>query len=255
MPSTPSGYVLPPEYYAVPGTTIRSTQHNTPLEDLAQGVNDSLARDGSRPATGNLPMNGRKITGLGEGTAAGDAVNFGQIQSVAAPGVVVMYAGTTAPSGSLMCNGAAVSRTAYERLFAAIGTTYGSGDGSTTFNVPNLSGRVVVGVGSAGGLGATGGAAEVALTEPQLPSHTHTGTTSAAGNHSHQYQQGQLYTNVPNSGSVTRGYIDGGGSGPNNRDTEVSGNHTHTFTTNPTGSGQAHNNMQPYVVMNYIIKT
>lgn len=247
MPSTPSGYVLPPEYYAVPGTTIRSNQHNAPLEDLAQGVNDSFARDGTRPATGNLPMNGRKITGLGEGTAAGDAVNFGQIQSIAAPGVVVMYAGTTAPSGSLMCNGAAVSRTAYARLFAAIGTAYGAGDGSTTFNVPNLSGRVVVGVGAAGGLGATGGAAEVALTEAQMPSHVHAGTTSWGGEHSHD-----TYTRTQRMEAGT--WYDTPVYSGGNR-TSTDGGHNHTFTTDSRGSGQAHNNMQPYVVMNYIIKT
>lgn len=79
MPSTPSGYVLPPIYFAVPGTTIRAEQHNRPLEDLAAGVNDSVARDGSRPMTGNLPMAGRKITGLSAGTAAADAVRFDQL--------------------------------------------------------------------------------------------------------------------------------------------------------------------------------
>lgn len=247
MPSTPSGYVLPPEYYAVPGTTIRSNQHNRPLEDLAQGVNDSFARDGSRPATGNLPMNGRKITGLGEGAAPGDSVNFGQIQSIAAPGVVVMYAGTTAPSGALMCNGAAVSRTAYARLFAAIGTAYGAGDGSTTFNVPNLNGRVVVGVGSAGGLGATGGAAEVTLTEAQIPSHAHTGRTDDAGAHSHSTFK---RTEGVNTGTWWEAEVVAG----ENR-TSTDGNHSHSFATNLTGGGQAHNNMQPYVVMNYIIKT
>lgn len=79
MPSTPSGYVLPAIYFAVPGTTIRAEQHNRPLEDLAAGVNDSVARDGSRPMTGNLPMAGRKITGLAAGTAAADAVRFDQL--------------------------------------------------------------------------------------------------------------------------------------------------------------------------------
>lgn len=60
-------------------------------------------------------------------------------------GKIIMYAGTTAPERTLVCNGAAISRTTYSELFAAIGTTYGAGDGSTTFNVPDLRGRWIVG--------------------------------------------------------------------------------------------------------------
>jgi hypothetical protein len=64
------------------------------------------------------------------------------------PGVILDYGGATAPSGFLLCDGAAVSRTEYVALFDAIGTTYGAGDGSTTFNVPDFRGRVAVGVGT-----------------------------------------------------------------------------------------------------------
>ena len=60
-------------------------------------------------------------------------------------GKIIMFAGNTAPEGTLYCNGAAISRTTYSELFAAIGTTYGAGDGSTTFNVPDLRGRWIVG--------------------------------------------------------------------------------------------------------------
>ena len=64
---------------------------------------------------------------------------------VPAPGVVEMFAGATAPTGYLICDGAAISRTTYAALFAIIGTTYGAGNGSTTFNIPNLKGKVAVG--------------------------------------------------------------------------------------------------------------
>jgi microcystin-dependent protein len=64
------------------------------------------------------------------------------------PGVLMPYAGATAPSGYLLCDGAAVSRTIYAALFTAIGTAYGAGDGSTTFNVPDLRGRVPVAKGT-----------------------------------------------------------------------------------------------------------
>lgn len=73
MPRSNGVYNLPAIYAATPGTTIRSEQHNTPLEDIAQALTGSLPRDGSAPMQGNLPMGGRKITGLGAPTAAGDA--------------------------------------------------------------------------------------------------------------------------------------------------------------------------------------
>lgn len=63
-------------------------------------------------------------------------------------GKIIMFAGSTAPEGTLYCNGAAISRTTYSELFAAIGTTYGAGDGSTTFNLPDLRGKWMVGLGS-----------------------------------------------------------------------------------------------------------
>lgn len=90
MPSTPSGYSLPPVYQAVPGTTIRAEQHNVPLEDLAQAVNDSVARDGSRPMTANLPMAGRRVTGLGNGIATTDAVNLGQLNSASSGATIAI---------------------------------------------------------------------------------------------------------------------------------------------------------------------
>ena len=101
------------------------------------------------------------------------------------PGMLAPYAGGAAPPGWLLCDGALVSRAAYPGLFAAIGTTYGAGDGSTTFGLPDLRGRVIVGTGAGDGLtdrsrGATGGAETVALSLAQAPSHSHT-----VNSHSH----------------------------------------------------------------------
>ena len=118
------------------------------------------------------------------------------------PGVIETYASDTVPSGYLLCNGQAVSRTTYADLFKVIGTTYGSGDGSTTFNVPNLSGKVVVGKSSSTftTLGQTGGEINNTLSTANLPAHTHTVTpkgtvsssftgssvtTSSSGAHTH----------------------------------------------------------------------
>jgi microcystin-dependent protein len=87
-------------------------------------------------------------------------------------GTVVPYAGSTAPPGWLVADGSAVSRSTYSELFAAIGTTYGAGDGSTTFNLPDLRGRVVVSVGSNGDVSALG-ESDGAVEPQRSPSHTH----------------------------------------------------------------------------------
>lgn len=107
-------------------------------------------------------------------------------------GLVLPYAGSSAPSGYLLCYGQAVSRTTYASLFAAIGSTYGSGDGSTTFNLPDLRGRVVAGLDNMGGsaasrltdatagfgdtLGEAGGAQSRVLETANLPPYTPSGT-------------------------------------------------------------------------------
>jgi microcystin-dependent protein len=141
------------------------------------------------------------------------------------------YAGPTAPAGWLLCDGSAVSRTTYPQLFAAIGTTYGAGNGSTTYNLPNARGRTLVGRDTAQPefdvLGETGGAKTHTLTTAQMPSHTHTQATK-------------------NAGTVTGNEV---GKGDSSVGTAVTGNGIHS-----TGGGGAHNNLQPYLTVNYIIR-
>jgi len=165
-----------------------------------------------------------------------------------AAGMVMPTAATSAPSGWLLAYGQAISRSTYSDLFTAIGTTYGTGDGSSTFNVPDLRGRVVAGQDDMGGssanrmttpngdtLGATGGAETHTLTEAQLAAHDHaiTGTyrrdegSSPGGNFPHGSARG---TNIDISG-----FLD--------------------ITASNAGSGEAHNNVQPTIILNYIIKT
>lgn len=113
-------------------------------------------------------------------TGTGDGVPSGSVQ---------MFAGATAPSGWLLCNGQAVSRTTYARLFAAIGTTWGTGNGSSTFNVPDMRGRAPLGAGTGTGLtartlGAKGGAEAHTLTEAQLAAHDH---PFSGDSHSHGF--------------------------------------------------------------------
>lgn len=147
-------------------------------------------------------------------------------------GMVIPFAGSSAPTGFLLCDGSAVSRTTYVNLFTLIGTTYGVGDGSTTFNVPNLKGKVIVGYNSAetefDAMGETGGAKTHTLTEAEIPAHDH-----------------GLWGNVTISG------IDEDVSGWSS----ASASRFNRDVTQEAGGGGAHNNLQPYLVMQYIIKT
>lgn len=143
-------------------------------------------------------------------------------------GVIHIFAGSTAPSGWLICDGSAVSRTTYADLFAVIGTTYGSGDDSTTFNLPNLKGRVAVGLDSDDTdfdtLGETGGS-------KYLQAHNHT-----AG----KYDNMGINNAAVASGTNHIGIVASGSSS------------TSRITTNSTGAGDS-GNLQPFIVMNYII--
>jgi len=174
-------------------------------------------------------------------------------------GMIMPFAGSVVPDGWLLCDGSAVSRTQYARLFQVIGTTYGAGDGSTTFNLPNLKGRVPVGLDTAQSefdtLGKTGGVKSVTLTVSQMPAHDHYTViyTTTDGNHSHSYSNANWYEVSYLSGSQSYTFCSSAGS---YYSTSTSLNHSHTVsgTTTNTGGGQAHNNLQPYLVVNFIIK-
>ena len=171
-------------------------------------------------------------------------------------GAIIPWAGSVAPANYLLCDGSAVSRTTYASLFGLVGTTYGAGDGSTTFNVPDLRGRIPVGKngGSFGTLGSTGGVESVTLTEAQMPSHTH-----IQNSHNHSHRQ-WIFNGAGASGyHYGFGYSTGGApndSGAASGSGEVQyGNFATTATNQNAGGGQSHTNLQPYQVVNYIIKT
>lgn len=229
-------------------------------------------------------------------------------------GVINMWATSSAPTGWLLCDGTAVSRTVYASLFAVLGTTYGVGDGSTTFNLPNFKGRVPVGLDSAqvefDALGEVGGAKTHTLLTAEMPSHTHTQDSHNHTQNSHNHTQ-DAHNHTQDAHDHLNYYMTGtGGSHSHTYDKATSGNvlrasgtlntspavtntstntstaaaHDHssiaytltntatnqattatnqattatnqatTATNQNTGGGGAHNNLQPYIVLNYIIK-
>lgn len=176
------------------------------------------------------------------------------------PGTVAMTARATAPTGWLLIDGpTTASRTTDVALFTAIGTTYGVGDGATTFNLPPMSGRSPVGAGAGTGLtaraaAAVGGEETHVNTLAESAAHTHavTGTTGGqSADHTHSY--------VQPSGQVAA-YGTGGDPAVNNSGGGTTGgssvDHTHalTGTTDSKGGGGAHNTMHPFLVMPFMIK-
>ena len=227
--------------------------------DMAVGGN--FAVSGGSTFSGTVTIAGANVQAANAKVCAsaffGDGSNLTGI--VAMPtGAVVPFGGSSAPTGFLLCAGQAVSRSTYSALFSVISTTYGAGDGSSTFNLPDLRGRVVAGQDDMGGssadrltgqtggvdgdtLAATGGAETHVLTTAQLATHTHGATKS--------YNSDPGLTNTRFS-LVTE---------QTDREDSFPGYQTTTGDTNniisTTGSGSAHNNVQPTIILNYIIKT
>lgn len=269
---------------------------------------------------------GLKWAAVGTSNISDGAITLGKLASalqafLVPTGSINAWSTNTAPTGWQLCDGTAVSRTTYAALYAVIGTTYGAGDGSTTFNLPNLKGRVIVGRDAAqtefDSLAETGGAKTHTLTSSEMPahvhnvsayshsasigntnlSHTHTfsGTVVSGGAHSHTItvtDPGHVHTRQYGSvsrqatGTATTVPVNGGGI-PNfdtgssttgiTASSNSTGSHDHTYSgttsstlgdhnhsisisnhdakdTASTGGGNAHNNLQPYMVLNYIIK-
>lgn len=176
------------------------------------------------PGDKDAPNGAAQIKALAEDVEAALAV-------LLPAGTVLPTARKTAPTGFLLCEGQAVSRTTYKRLFEAISTTYGAGNGSTTFNLPDLRGRVPVGV--------DGAAARLTENDEQGKSggeEKHKLTTAELAKHTHPVSTGTSIRSINEPGTIK---------------TDANGNGS---TSGSAGGDEAHNNMQPFQVVQYMVK-
>jgi microcystin-dependent protein len=287
----------------VASATITAAGHNQNWDDLASEMTNSVAADGQTTMTGPLKASSGTAAapshtfGSDPDTGAyrigannyGVAVGGAKVLDVATTGLDVTgtvnssgavkqagfallpvgcffpYAGAAAPSGYLLCDGSAVSRTTYSDLFSAIGTSYGTGDGSTTFNVPDMKGRVPAGKessatrltatyfgGDSTALGATGGLESHDLSLAQLP----TGITSTGVTNNTITVVGPTTGDILSKTLAGTAVSFGAGADGYNRTNVASfsgsNNITATVTSNNT-SGDAHNIVQPTIITNFII--
>ena len=188
-----------------------------------------------------------------DGAVTAAKLDAGAVSVLMPTASIMPYAGSSAPTGYLLCDGAAISRSTYSTLFGLLATTYGSGDGSSTFNIPDLRGRVIAGQDDMGGasanrltgltggvdgdvLGGSGGAETHTLATSELPAHDHDVDTAFKNNSTNgvpgNYPTG---TDLSSPSAAQLG--------------------ANTNSIKNTGGGGAHNNVQPTIILNYIIKT
>ena len=193
------------------------------------------------PYPGVVSEEGTKIT-----ASIMNNIENGIAENLVPTGSILSYAGNNAPEGWLICDGSAISRSDYSDLFNILGTLYGEGDGSTTFNIPDMRGRVAVGLNSSGNfnnLGKEIGEETHTLSINEIPSHNH--TPSSLGSNW-----------VYNTTSVSRIQIQKYNSGDYRIPSSDEGLDAWKWgNTGDTGGSQSHNNIQPSLVINYIIKT
>jgi microcystin-dependent protein len=209
------------------------------------------------PTTGDLALYTPAIDEQGWGDEMNDnleEIDQAITQRSSPVGTVAMTARSSAPSGWLLCQGQAISRVTYSALFSAISTTWGVGDGATTFNIPDLRGRAPIGVGTGSGLTnrviATNYGSEThVLSTSEIPAHSH-GITDPG--HTHSVREDAI--------GATEGAFEHINFSNATAHTTVSDGHslvaaTTGVTVNNAGGGGGHANIQPSVGINFMIKT
>jgi len=239
-------YTLPAGNPVVTGTTITSSWANATLSNIADALTQSVSADGQTPITGAINMTGHLINNVTDPVSAQDAATKNYVDAInsVVTGTINMWPGIAAPTGYLLCQGAAFSRTTYAALFAIIGTTFGAGDGSTTFNVPNYNDRMPIGVGTiALGIGSTGGSKDAVVV-----SHTHTATVTDP---THFHGNANTWSGWNSGGGSNNGINGGVSTTANNTAAASTGISVANSTTGVSGTNA---NLPPYLGINFIIK-
>lgn len=172
-------------------------------------------------------------------TSSLEVITYAPANSANPTGSLIMFAGQAPPGGWLLCDGRAISRALYSALFAVLGTLYGAGDGSTTFALPDLRGRMPIGAGTGTASGATAQTLGAQPTTGAGGEQTHALTIAELAVHSHTVKGGF----ATGAGPVDQFVVGSTGAAPGIGPTEN------------TGSGTAHNILSPVSVVNFIIKT
>lgn len=213
----------------------------TEIDDELVAISGAIASkaDKASPTFTGTPAAPTASSGTSTTQIATTAFAMGAASLVSPSGEIKMWPIATAPSGFLLCTGAAVSRTIYAALFAVIGTTFGAGDGTTTFNLPDFDNRFPVGAGDLYTVAATGGSKDAVVV-----SHTHT-VTDSGHTHGIAYEGRLLYS----GGGGNPGTAFGGSA---NQATESG---TANITVTSAGESGTNKNLPPYLSIYFIIKT
>lgn len=212
---------------------------------VATGTLDVIATD--HPPVAAVAMNAQKITGQANGTTATDSAAFGQLSAFMPTGAVIPFAASAAPSAAwLLCDGSAVSRTTQAALFGVIATTYGVGDGTTTFNLPDMRGRMPAGFAASGGNAdvATLGLNDGVAAANRRPKHNSSITDPQ---HGHTFTGGAPLVFVNTGGDTA---FPGAGTNSTNRNMNTAAT---GITAGPSGTNPI--DTPAYLVLNYLIKT
>lgn len=205
-----------------PAKIVKGTEIDDELLAISGAI--SSKADLSGPTFTGTPSAPTATAGTNTTQIATTAFTTTAVTAVAIPtGALLMWPKTTAPTGYLKCNGAAVSRTTYADLYSAIGTTYGSGDGSTTFNVPDFDNRFPVGYGDLYSMAATGGSRDAVLPTNTISTEDLTGTLRTDGGIT---SANGVFTEIAETNPY---YIDNSGTGGAYDRVDLDVSHTHTI--------------------------
>ena len=179
-----------------------------------------------------------------------DGANLTGIEGTAT-GTILPWSAASLPTGFLECAGAAVSRSTYSALFAIVGTTYGVGDGSSTFNLPDLQDNIPVGKSNNKALASTGGANTVTVTPAgNVGGSTANATLSTAQLASHSHSGGSNNQNAAMAQETSRASLSA-----NTGSAGSGGGHSHNMSATFSGTAANPSVLQPYLTLIYIIKT